>query len=79
MVVVVVVSDDPALLAAFARQAREGRLLVWATRLIVVTRRALHRLHPLHHTLSLTNSLLLLVDGPPEVKRCVGVFVFKLY
>ncbi|KAK8373604.1 hypothetical protein O3P69_017758 [Scylla paramamosain] len=63
MVVVVVVSDDPVFLAAFAQQTREGRLLVWATRLIVVSRRTLHRLHPLHQTLALTNSLLLLVDG----------------
>ncbi|XP_063879734.1 glutamate receptor ionotropic, kainate 4-like [Scylla paramamosain] len=69
MVVVVVVSDDPVFLASFAQQAREGRLLVWATRLIVVTRRAPHRLHPLHQTLALTNSLLLLVDGTAGVSR----------
>ncbi|XP_045101286.1 glutamate receptor ionotropic, delta-1-like [Portunus trituberculatus] len=69
MVVVVVVSDDPVFLAAFAQQAREGRLLVWATRLIVVSRRALHSLHPLHQILSLTNSLLLLVDGAAGVAR----------
>ncbi|KAK8373605.1 hypothetical protein O3P69_017759 [Scylla paramamosain] len=72
MVVVVVVSDDPVFLAAFAQQAREGRLLVWATRLIVVSRRAPHRLHPLHQILALTNSLLLLVDGAPEVNRMSG-------
>ena len=78
MVVVVVVSDDPVFLAAFARQAREGRLLVWATRLIVVSRRAPHRLHPLHQTLALTNSLLLVVDGAAGVARCVGVSVWKL-
>ncbi|XP_063871788.1 glutamate receptor U1-like [Scylla paramamosain] len=69
MVVVVVVSDDPVFLAAFAQQAREGRLLVWATRLIVVSRRAPHRLHPLHQTLALTNSLLLLMDGAAGVNR----------
>ncbi|KAK8405251.1 hypothetical protein O3P69_001667 [Scylla paramamosain] len=69
MVVVVVVSDDPVFLAAFAQQTREGRLLVWATRLIVVSRRTLHRLHPLHQTLALTNSLLLLVDGAVGVSR----------
>ncbi|XP_063871711.1 uncharacterized protein LOC135106524 [Scylla paramamosain] len=75
MVVVAVVSDDPVFLAAFAQQAREGRLLVWATRLIVVSRRAPLRLHPLHQTLALTNSLLLLVDGAARVSRCVGVSV----
>ncbi|XP_045101287.1 uncharacterized protein LOC123498187 [Portunus trituberculatus] len=62
MVVMVVVSDDPVFLAAFAQQAREGRLLVWATRLIVVSRRVPHSLYPLHQTLALTNSLLLVVD-----------------
>ncbi|XP_045101288.1 glutamate receptor-like [Portunus trituberculatus] len=62
MVVVVVVSDDPVFLAAFAQQAREGRLLVWATRLIVVSRRVPHSLYPLHQTLALTSSLLLVVD-----------------
>ena len=78
MVVVVVVTDDPALLAAFAQQAREGRLLVWSTRLIVVTRREPHRYHPLHQLLALTNSLLLLVDGVAGVNRCVSVFLSKL-
>ncbi|XP_045101289.1 glutamate receptor U1-like [Portunus trituberculatus] len=72
MVVVVVVSDDPVFLAAFAQQAREGRLLVWATRLIVVSRQAPYSLHPLHQTLALTNSLLLLVDGAAGVARAAG-------
>ena len=78
MVVVVVVSDDPVFLAAFARQAREGRLLVWATRLIVVSRLAPHRLHPLHQTLALTNSLLLVVDDPAGLSRCVGESLWKV-
>lgn len=77
MMVVVVVSDDPTFLAAFAQEAREGRLLVWATRLIIVTRRSPHHLHPVYKTLAFTNSLLLLVDDTPEAKRCVGVSVFK--
>ncbi|MPC40166.1 hypothetical protein E2C01_033721 [Portunus trituberculatus] len=62
MVVVVVVSDDPVFLAAFTQQARKSRLLVWTTRFLVVSRRAPHSLHPLHETLALTNSLLLVVD-----------------
>ena len=74
-----VVIDDPALLDTFARQAREGRLLVWATRLVVVTRPAPHGLHPLHQTLAVTNSLLLVVDSAMGVTRYVGVLVFKLY
>ena len=67
MVVVVVVSDDPAFLAAFAQEARAGRLFVWATRLIVVTDSAPHPLHSIHQTLAFTNSLLLLVKGVAEV------------
>ena len=34
---VVVVSDDPAFLAAFAEASERGRLMVWETRLLVVT------------------------------------------
>ncbi|XP_063871764.1 uncharacterized protein LOC135106539 [Scylla paramamosain] len=78
MVVVVVVSDDPVFLAAFAQQAREGRLLVWATRLIVVSRRSPHGLQPLHQTLAFTNSLLLLVDGTMGMSRCVAASLWKL-
>ncbi|MPC14309.1 Glutamate receptor U1 [Portunus trituberculatus] len=72
MVVVVVVSDDPVFLAAFAQQARKGRLLVWATRLIVVSRRAPPNFHPIHQTLALTNSLLLLVDDAAGMARAAG-------
>ncbi|MPC95642.1 hypothetical protein E2C01_090861 [Portunus trituberculatus] len=72
MVVVVVVSDDPVFLDAFAQQARKGRLLVWATRLIVVSRRAPPNFHPIHQTLALTNSLLLLVDDAAGVARAAG-------
>ncbi|KAK3885058.1 hypothetical protein Pcinc_010712 [Petrolisthes cinctipes] len=37
-VVVVVVSDDQTFLATFAEWSLKGRLLVWSTRLLVVTR-----------------------------------------
>ncbi|XP_045100955.1 uncharacterized protein LOC123497984 isoform X2 [Portunus trituberculatus] len=66
--VVIIVSDDPAFLVAFAVQARETRLFVWATKLIVVTRRWPHRLHPLHQMLSITNSLLVVLDAVAGVR-----------
>ena len=66
----IVVSDDPAFLVAFALQARKSRLFVWATKLIVVTRRwPKHGLHPLHQTLSLTNSLLVALDVVAGMRR----------
>ncbi|XP_042233742.1 uncharacterized protein LOC121873929 [Homarus americanus] len=58
----VVVSDDPVFLAAFAEWSIQGRLLVWSTRLLVVTRLPLPELHHLHKLLSMTNSMLLVVD-----------------
>ncbi|XP_069982138.1 ionotropic receptor 21a-like [Penaeus vannamei] len=44
---VVVLSDDPAFLASFAESSLRGRLLVWATRLLVVTRLPLQELRRL--------------------------------
>ncbi|KAG7162336.1 Glutamate receptor U1-like 7, partial [Homarus americanus] len=61
-VTVVVVSDDPAFLAAFAEWSLKGRLLVWPTRLLVVTRLPLPELHHLHKLLSMTNSMLLILE-----------------
>ncbi|KAG7162342.1 Glutamate receptor-like 27, partial [Homarus americanus] len=73
-VTVVVVSDDPAFLAAFAEWSLKGRLLVWSTRLLVVTRRPLPELHHLHKLLSMTNSILLVVDKILQPLRC-GLFL----
>nr|XP_027221743.1 glutamate receptor 3.4-like [Penaeus vannamei] len=58
---VVVPSDDPAFLASFAESSLRGRLLVWATRLLVVTRLPLQELRQLYQALSLTNSALLVL------------------
>ncbi|XP_045588964.1 glutamate receptor ionotropic, kainate 2-like [Procambarus clarkii] len=69
-VTVVVVSDDLAFLTAFAQWSLTGRLLVWSTRLLVVTRLPLHHLHVLHGLLSMTNSMLLVVHGAPVSSRC---------
>ncbi|XP_063584651.1 probable glutamate receptor [Penaeus indicus] len=59
---VVVLSDDLAFLASFAESSLRGRLLVWATRLLVVTRLPLQELRRLYQTLSLTNSALLVLS-----------------
>ncbi|KAG7162425.1 putative olfactory ionotropic receptor IR4-like 12 [Homarus americanus] len=69
-VTMVVVSDDPAFLAAFAEWSLKGRLLVWSTRLLAVTRLSLPELHHLHKLLSMTNSMLLIVENNSRPIRC---------
>nr|XP_045587465.1 uncharacterized protein LOC123749422 [Procambarus clarkii] len=71
-VTVVVVSDDLAFLTAFAQWSLKGRLLVWSTRLLVVTRLPLHHLQVLHGLLSMTNSMLLIVEETLIGVRCSG-------
>ncbi|XP_042233744.1 probable glutamate receptor [Homarus americanus] len=68
-VTVVVVSDDPAFLAAFAEWSLKGRLLVWSTRLLVVTRLPLPELQLLHKMMSSRNAMLLIVDATSEIIR----------
>lgn len=56
--VVVVVSHNPTFLATFAEWSLKGRLLVWSTRLVVVTRLALPQLQaflPDHWTFAMMN------------------------
>ncbi|XP_042233414.1 probable glutamate receptor [Homarus americanus] len=67
---VVVVSDDPAFLAAFAEWSLKGRLLVWSTRLLAVTSLPLPELHYLHKTFSLMNAMILVVENPTNALRC---------
>ncbi|XP_037782036.1 glutamate receptor ionotropic, kainate 4-like [Penaeus monodon] len=57
---VVVLSDDPAFLASFGESSLRGRLLVWATRLLVITRlplQELHRLFSSSWTFSMMNTI----------------------
>nr|XP_045603407.1 uncharacterized protein LOC123761424 [Procambarus clarkii] len=61
-VTVVVVSDDLAFLAAFAQWSLNEHLLVWSTRLLVVTGRPLQHLQVLHRLLFITNSMLLIIE-----------------
>ncbi|KAG7162429.1 Glutamate receptor ionotropic, kainate 4-like 5, partial [Homarus americanus] len=69
-VTVVVVSDDPAFLAAFAEWSLKGRLLVWSTRLLAVTRLTLPELRLLKNSLSMMNAMMVIVDDKTNSKRC---------
>ncbi|KAG7163537.1 hypothetical protein Hamer_G002732 [Homarus americanus] len=74
-VLVVVVSHDPVFLATFAEWSLKGRLLVWATKLMVVTSLPLPKLHSLlssHWTFSMMNTILFnLDDSPPNLRVSV--------
>ncbi|XP_063847886.1 uncharacterized protein LOC135092991 [Scylla paramamosain] len=65
-VLVLVQSDDAAFLSAFAQWTLKGRLLVWATRLLVVSSLRLQSVQFLHKVLSLSNSLLLTLGGSDQ-------------
>ncbi|XP_071532996.1 LOW QUALITY PROTEIN: probable glutamate receptor [Panulirus ornatus] len=69
-VTVVVVSDDPAFLAAFAERSLKGRLLVWPTKLLAVTHLPLVELRDLHSSFSMMNAMLIIVDKTEERIRC---------
>ncbi|XP_063875200.1 uncharacterized protein LOC135108304 [Scylla paramamosain] len=61
-VTVVVVSDDPVFLAAFAEESDRGRLMIWETKLLVVTRLDMLRVEDLlqdYWTFSMMNTMFL--------------------
>ncbi|XP_063885602.1 probable glutamate receptor [Scylla paramamosain] len=64
VVLLFLISDDPKYISAFMKKSFSGRLLVWSTRLILVTQLQYHRLKDLHKLFSISNSLLLIADGP---------------
>ncbi|XP_063886435.1 ionotropic receptor 21a-like [Scylla paramamosain] len=71
---VVVVSHDPAFLVAFAEWSLRGRLLVWATKLLIVTRLALRHLRNLlstHWTFSMMNAVFLNFEEASNI-MCFG-------
>ncbi|KAK4309438.1 hypothetical protein Pmani_018935 [Petrolisthes manimaculis] len=68
-VIVVLVSSDPVFLSTFAEISLKGRLLVWSTRLLVLTRLPLHKLNQIRNTLAITNSMLILLSFFPSL-RC---------
>ncbi|MPC25414.1 putative glutamate receptor [Portunus trituberculatus] len=67
--VVVVVSDDPAFLAAFAHLSLRRHALRWFTRILVLTRLPLSHLGRLHGLLSNRNAMLLHVQESEEAVR----------
>nr|XP_053632775.1 glutamate receptor ionotropic, delta-2-like [Cherax quadricarinatus] len=69
-VMVVVVCDDTDFLVAFAEWSLNGRLLVWSTRLLVITRLPLQQLQFLHSTFSMTNSMMVIVENTSDSSRC---------
>ncbi|XP_042873753.1 uncharacterized protein LOC122254236 [Penaeus japonicus] len=78
---VLVVSDDPEFLASFARWSLQGRLLVWQTRLLVVTRLPKHDLHGLlaeHWTFAMMNALVLNFDNAVD-ETIGGLYVHLPY
>ncbi|KAK4314475.1 hypothetical protein Pmani_014180 [Petrolisthes manimaculis] len=71
--VVVVVSESRTFLATLANWSLKGRLLVWATRMLVVTRLTLPHLHSLlssHWTFSMMNTVFLNLEQPRPNLRC---------
>nr|XP_053632772.1 probable glutamate receptor [Cherax quadricarinatus] len=69
-VTVVVVSDDTLFLTAFAEWSLKGRLQVWSTRFLVVTRLNLNQLQFLHTTFSMTNSMFLIIEESSGNIKC---------
>ncbi|XP_063886376.1 uncharacterized protein LOC135114404 [Scylla paramamosain] len=69
---VVVVSLDHDFLIAFAEWSLKGRLLVWTTKLVVVSRLTIPQLQdllPAHWTFSMMNTVFLNMEGDAEQPR----------
>ena len=67
--VVVVVSDDPTFLAAFAHLSLKRHALKWSTRILVLTHLPLSQLGGLHDLLSSRNAMLLHAEEDKETIR----------
>ncbi|MPC96941.1 hypothetical protein E2C01_092223 [Portunus trituberculatus] len=69
---VVVVSLDTDFLITFAEGSLKGRLLVWTTKLVVVTRLTMPQLQvllPAHWTFSMMNTVFLNTEGDADQPR----------
>ncbi|KAG7160156.1 Ionotropic receptor 93a-like 21 [Homarus americanus] len=78
---VVVVSDNVTFLSAFAKAADDDRLLVWSTKVLVVTNLLQEDLDDLlasHWAYSMMNVLVVNVEEVPDRMRC-GVWVHMPY
>ncbi|KAK4309439.1 hypothetical protein Pmani_018936 [Petrolisthes manimaculis] len=65
---VMLASDDANFLSTFSDLALNGRLLMWSTRILLLTRLPLHRLDHLRNTLAITNSMLLICSLTPNIR-----------
>ncbi|MPC18186.1 hypothetical protein E2C01_011062 [Portunus trituberculatus] len=77
---VVVVSLDPDFLVAFAEWSLKGRLLVWTTKLVVVTRLTIPQLQALlsaHWTFSMMNTVFLNIEGESKQPRRCVMYVYR--
>ncbi|XP_071540846.1 probable glutamate receptor [Panulirus ornatus] len=77
-VTLVVVSDDPAFLAASAEWSLKGRLLTWPNKLLAVTRRPLQDLPHLYTSFSMMNAMLITLDATGTSTRC-SIYVHLPY
>nr|XP_053641795.1 glutamate receptor ionotropic, delta-1-like [Cherax quadricarinatus] len=77
-VTVVLVSDSAQFLASFTECSRQGRLLVWSTRLLAVTSLSLQQLHQLHDFFSMSNAMLLILQKTSENLWC-SVYIYLPY
>nr|XP_053636403.1 probable glutamate receptor [Cherax quadricarinatus] len=67
---IVVISDEATFLAAFVKWSVKGRLMVWSTRLLILTHSRLMELQDLHTTLSNLNSMLVIINNDTPYIRC---------
>ncbi|XP_071540829.1 LOW QUALITY PROTEIN: probable glutamate receptor [Panulirus ornatus] len=77
-VTLVVVSDDPAFLAASAEWSLKGRLLTWSNKLLAVTRQPYQDLPHLYTSFSMMNAMLLIMDTSAGLSRC-SIYVHLPY
>nr|XP_053636406.1 uncharacterized protein LOC128691600 [Cherax quadricarinatus] len=69
-ITIVVISDEATFLAAFVKWSVKGRLMVWSTRLLILTHSRLMELQDLHTTLSNLNSMLVIINDDTANIRC---------
>ncbi|XP_069191782.1 probable glutamate receptor [Procambarus clarkii] len=69
---IVVISDDLSFLAAFVKWSVKGRLLVWSTRLLVLTRLPIQLLQVHYTAFSKMNAMLLIINDNDDNTPSIG-------
>ncbi|XP_069941768.1 glutamate receptor-like [Cherax quadricarinatus] len=67
---IVVISDELEFVSSFVKWSLKGRLVVWSTRLLTVTRLTLAHLQPYYTSLSKMNVMLLIIKESQDELRC---------